>query len=220
MPEERSAPDPGKRAYHSPARQRHAEETRQRILAASRALLQQRGYAGTTLEAIAEEAGVSAKTVVATFGSKRGILAELVSPPAFGGRYQEVLAHLRAEPDPSRRVALVAQLTRQVYEALTPEFELLRGAGAVAPELAEVAHTVEQRRWHLQERFVEFLSEQGVLHADRSHADATDEVWALTSFDLYRLLVRERGWTALRYEAWLTQALMQRLFLSPGDRSV
>jgi hypothetical protein len=45
-------------------------------------------------------------------------------------------------------------------------------------------------------------------------------VWALTSFDLYRLLVRERGWTAERYEAWLTQALIQRLFLSPGDRSV
>ena len=68
----------GKRPYYSRARQRQAEETRRRILAATRELFESRGYVGTTLEAIAEVAEVSPKTVAAVFGSKRGILAEVV----------------------------------------------------------------------------------------------------------------------------------------------
>src|SRR6266568_126596 len=55
----------GKRPYHSRARQRQAEETRQRILAATRDLFASRGYAGTTLEAVAQIAEVSPKTVSA-----------------------------------------------------------------------------------------------------------------------------------------------------------
>src|SRR5487761_1391737 len=98
----------GRRGYHSPGRQRQAEETRQRILAAGRALFARQGYAGTTLEAIAEQAGVSPKTVVAVFASKRGILVEALNPDAFESPHQEALASLRAEDDPRRRLALVA----------------------------------------------------------------------------------------------------------------
>jgi len=67
------------------------------MLAASRLLFLQRGYAGTTTEVVAEEAGVSPRTVLAAFGSKRGILAELLSLNSFGERYQELLVQLRVE---------------------------------------------------------------------------------------------------------------------------
>ncbi|HEX8036027.1 MAG TPA: helix-turn-helix domain-containing protein [Ktedonobacterales bacterium] len=163
-----------------------------------------RGYAGTTLEAIAEEAGVSPKTVVAAFGSKRGILAEVLNPAALGSPYQEALAQLRGESDPYRRVALVAHLTRHVYETLSGELDLLRGVGAVASELADIAQTIAERRWHHQERLVEFFQERGVLRAGLSRAEATDTLWALTSFDLYRMLVIQRGWAPEHYETWLT----------------
>jgi AcrR family transcriptional regulator len=76
-----------KRAYHSPTRQRRAEEHRRSILVAARGLFTQRGYAGTTLEAIADAAGVSPKTVVARFGSKRGILAEALDPAGLDSRH-------------------------------------------------------------------------------------------------------------------------------------
>lgn len=209
-------PEAKKRAYHSPTRQRQTEETRQKMLAASRTLFLQRGYAGTTTEAIAEEAGVSPKTVLAAFGSKRGILAELLSLNAFGERYQEILAQLRVDPDPHQRVKLVARMSRQIYETLTPEFDLLRGAGAIATELAEIMHTMEERRWTLQEHFTTFVETAGVLRADLSHVRATDVVWALTSFDLYRLLVIERGWSTEQYETWLAQTLTQQLFAERG----
>ena len=201
----------GKRPYHSRARQRQAEETRQRILAATRELFASRGYAGTTLDAIAGVAEVSPKTVSAVFGSKRALLAELINPDAFGPHFQQLLDQLRATPEPSRRLSLVAQITRQAYEPLVPELELLRTAGAVAPELADLAQQVEARRRQNQARLVGYLHEQQVLRPDLSLEEATDLLWALTSYDLYRMLVVERRWSPERYETWLAQLLIQHL---------
>ncbi len=77
-----------KRPYRSPMRQRQAEETRQRILAVARTLLTTQGYVGMTMEAIAEAAEVSPKTVASVVGSKREILAELVNPDAFDAPFR------------------------------------------------------------------------------------------------------------------------------------
>jgi hypothetical protein len=55
------------------------------------------------------------------------------------------------------------------------------------------------------------LRQQGALRTDRSDEEATDELWALTSFDLYRLLVLQSGWTPEHYEMWLGEVLAERL---------
>lgn len=201
----------GKRPYHSRARQRQAEETRRRILTATRELFASRGYAGTTLEAIAEIAEVSPKTVSAVFGSKRAILAELINPDAFSAHVQQLLNELRATPEPSKRLVLVAQITRRAYEPLVTELELLRTAGAVAPELADLARQIGARRRQNQARLIAYLNERQALHYDLSTEEATDVLWALTSYDLYRMLVVEQGWSPERYEAWLAQLLIQHL---------
>ena len=201
----------GKRPYHSRARQRQAEETRRRILASTRKLFADRGYAGTTVEAIAEIAEVSPKTVSAVFGSKRAILAELINPDAFSAQVQQLLEELRATPEPTQRLLLVAQITRRAYEPLVTELELLRTAGAVAPELADLARQIGARRRQNQARLIAFLQERHVLHGDLTLEEATDVLWALTSYDLYRMLVVEQCWSPERYEAWLAQLLMQHL---------
>jgi AcrR family transcriptional regulator len=206
----------GKRPYHSRARQRQAEETRQRILSAARELLASRGYAGTTLESIAEAAEVSPKTVSAVFGSKRAILAEVVNPNAFDTHVQQLLGELRTTPDSGRRVSLVVQITRQVYESLVLELELLRTAGGVAPELADLARHVEVRRRQNQALLVAYLHEQGMLRYGLSPEEATDVLWALTSYDLYRMLVVEQHWPPDRYETWLEHLLIQNL-LQPAN---
>ena len=215
----RSTTEPGKRAYHSPTRQRQAEETRRSILAAARALFLHYGYAGATIDAIAKEAGVSAKTVVAAFGSKRDILAALVNPPAIDPRHQEILGQLRTVPDPERRVEITARFARQVYETLAPELDLLRGATAVAPEVAEVARQVESRRHETQTRLIAYLHEQGALRRNLAVEEAVDILWALTSFDLYRALVIVGGWALDRYESWLAGALSQQLLARPYDEA-
>ncbi len=200
-----------RRPYHSLARERQAEESRQRILDAARSLFLKKGYAGTTVDAIAEEAGLSPKTVNAVFGSKLGVLTELLRPSTFGQRYQQLLERLQTDPDPVQRVVLTASITCQVYDALAPELDLLRGAASIAPELAELARQVEVRRREYQKRLITYLVGRGVLRQGLQPEEATDELWALSSYDLYRLLVVERGWASERYEAWLAHVLHQRL---------
>ena len=200
-----------KRSYHSHVREQQAQETRQRILDVARALFLSRGYTGTTVDAIAEATSLSPKTVNAIFGSKRGVFAELVRPSAFGEQYQQLLGRLQTEPDPRQRVAFVASITRQVYETLSSEFDLLRGAATITPELADVARQIEVRRRQHQEHLVTSLSTGKVLRHDLQPREATDELWALTSYDLYRMLVSECGWEPDRYEAWLANLLLQRL---------
>ena len=129
-------------------------------------------------------------------------------------RSEPVIEELRATEDPSGRLSLVAQITRQAYEPLASSLELLRTAGAVAPELADLAQQVEARRRQNQARLIASLREQGVLRSGLSFEEATDVLWALTSYDLYRMLVVEQSWEPERYETWLAQLLVQHLLVS------
>ena len=115
-----------------------------------------------------------------------------------------------------RRLSLVAQIARQAYEPRARSLELLRTAGAVAPELAEQARQIETRRRQNQARLIAYLHECQVLPQNLSLEEATDVLWALTSYDLYRMLVVEQGWASVRYETWLAQLLIQNL-LRPAD---
>lgn len=208
--------DGKKRPYHSRVRQRQAEETRQRILEAARELFESQGYVVTTLEAIAEIAEVSPKTIAAVFGSKRALLAEVINPEVFSTLVQQLIEELRVTEDPLRQLSLVAQITRQAYEPLASSLELLRTASAVAPELADLAQQSETRRRQNQTRLIASLRERGVLRPGLSFEEAADVLWALTSYDLYRMLVVEQRWEPKRYETWLAQLLIEHLLQPDG----
>ena len=172
-----------------------------------------------TLEAVAQAAGVSPKTVSAVIGSKTALLAELVNPETFDPPVQHFLDQLRTSHEPLRRVELVVLIIRRVYESLASEFELLRTAGVVALELAELARQIEARRRQRQTLLIADLHEQGVLRHDLSLEEATDVLWSLTSYDLYRMLVVERRWSPERYESWLTGLLIEHL-IQPINRTI
>ena len=63
-----------KRPYKSSLREEQARTTRRAIVEAGAALFVERGFAGTTVDAIAERAGVSRKTVFTSVGGKVGLL--------------------------------------------------------------------------------------------------------------------------------------------------
>lgn len=209
--EQTTESDGKKRTYHSRVRQRQAEETRQRILMAARSLFESQGYAITTLEAIAEIAEVSPKTIAAVFGSKRTLLAEVINPKTFSPNVQQLIEQLCTTKDEALQLSLVAQITRQAYEPMASSLELLRTAGAVSPELADVARQIEARRHQKQAWLIASLREQGELVPFLSLEEATDVLWALTSYDLYHMLVVEQRWKPERYETWLAQLLAQHL---------
>jgi AcrR family transcriptional regulator len=65
-----------------PGRWRSGAESRQRILETARVLFEQHGYGGTTVRAVATEAGVDPAMVFYFFGTKQGLFsAALEMPP-------------------------------------------------------------------------------------------------------------------------------------------
>ena len=200
-----------KRTYRSLVRERQAGDTRKRIVESAQRLLRRQGYAGTTIEAIAQEAQVSAPSVYAIFKSKTGILKKLLDQAGFGPNYESAVQRALSASDPVVRLRLAAPIARGIHESQSAILDLLRGAGVVAPELARLERQKEGQRYERQEGTVAFLRGSGKLRAGLDYTTARDIFWALTGRDLYRMLVRERGWSADKYEDWLADTLVRSL---------
>jgi len=106
------------RKYHSPVREQQAGQTRERILDAARRLILNKGFADSTIEAIASEAGVAAPTVYAAFGSKRGIVQGLMERAAFSSGYGELVREAMRSDDPETRVRYAARIARRIFDSL------------------------------------------------------------------------------------------------------
>jgi AcrR family transcriptional regulator len=208
-------PTTGKRRYQSQVRQRQALDTRRRIVEATRRLLQSEGYAGMTIEAIAQRAQVSAQSVYAIFKSKTGILIALLDQSTFGPDYEEALRQAHRASDPETRLRLAAGVARQIRGEQSAAFDLLRSAGVVAPELAKLGQQRERLRYEKEKGVLRFLRDSGRLRSGLSQKTARDIFWMLTGGDVYRMLVRERGWSPQKYQAWLADTLVHAL-LSRG----
>jgi AcrR family transcriptional regulator len=207
-----------KRPYKSLLRQRQASDTRRRIVQATRQLLLTEGYDGMTIEAIAQRAQVSAQSVYALFKSKAGILTELLDQSTFGEKYEDAVRQAMSASDPETRLRLAARIARQIHEPLSTTFDLLRGAGVVAPELAKLEQQRERLRYERQERMIVSLRDARRLQRGLNHRTARDIFWMLTGRDVYRMLVRERAWSPQQYQEWLADTLVRSL-LSPAKPS-
>jgi hypothetical protein len=120
--------------------------------------------------------------------------------------------------DPEIRLRLAAPIARQIHDTQSATFDLLRGAGVVAPELAKLEQQRECLRYERQERMIILLQEARRLQAELDYATARDIFWMLTSRDIYRMLVLERGWSSQKYQDWLADTLVRSL-LSPTGKT-
>src|SRR5438046_2772426 len=132
------------RRYESAVRREQAAATRRRILEAAQRLFERDGYTPTTMAAIAEEAGVSLKTVYLAFETKSGVLRALwhlllrgdeESVPV-GERpwFRSVLD----EPDPERKLRLNVHNARVVRRRIGGLLKVVRDAAPAEPEIAEL----------------------------------------------------------------------------------
>jgi AcrR family transcriptional regulator len=191
------------RRYHSPRRAQQAEATRAAIVRAARVLFARQGYQATTLPAIAQRAGVAVPTLYATFGSKAAILTALVKS---AGADEDIRASAEAAfaaAEPRRRLLLAARVVRAIQERDADIIELLWQAGSGDADLAAAWRQSHQQQINRMGALVATLAEQGALRPTLTTAAATDTLFTLGSPEVYRLLVRERGWSPQQYEAWL-----------------
>lgn len=201
------------RRYNAPRRREQAEWTRRLIIQAARLLFSQNGYQATTLQAIAREAKVALPTIYAVFGSKAAILSALVKSAGADEDIREMSRIAFAEKDPLRQLYLVAHVIRSIHDREVDIEDLLWQAGGGEPDLAAVWRQSHQQQLNRQGELVTALAQKGALKPGLSIETATEIHWALSSPEIYRLLVRERGWTAQRYEDWLAESAAELLLI-------
>jgi AcrR family transcriptional regulator len=206
-----------KRKYDSSRRRAQARETKLQIVEAARKLFMKRGYAGATIRAIAQQAGVSQETVYANFKNKRNILSFLMDI-SIGGDDQPVTLMDRPGPqavmqttDQHRQIELFAQDITGILMRVTPVFEIMREAAKSEPEIAELlTHMLEERLDNMN-RFVHSVSVHGKLREGIDETEAGEMTWIITSPEVFYLLTTERNWTTEEYIQWLSCTLTRLL---------
>jgi AcrR family transcriptional regulator len=190
---------------------------RRAVVDAARALFLERGYAGTTIDAISDRADVPSPTVYRLFSSKLGILRALLDT-SIAGDDQPVtveerpdVASLFAERDPHRLLAGFAGVTTAINRRTNDVYRVLESAAGSDPAAAELLGEIRQQRDQGQGRIARSLARNHALKPGLRQRDAADLVHGLMSPELYRLFVGDRRWSAERYEQWLTTTLTQQL---------
>jgi AcrR family transcriptional regulator len=190
-------------------RQRQALWTQRLIVDAARGLFLERGYAATTMNAIAKEAGVAVSTVYAVYKNKRTILRAIREAWHEQTGAREINAEASRQPDPERRLEMVAHATRRQWETGGSVLAVYQGAAAADREAAaELEEALRGRRVAL-DRVVEGMEE--TLRPDLPVDRAAAILRALCRAEVYRELVDESGWTPDEYEAWLGETLKGQL---------
>jgi AcrR family transcriptional regulator len=210
-----------KRPYNSARRREQALATRRTILDAAQRLFERDGYAATTMEAIAAEAGVALKTVYSAFVTKSGLLRSLWdlllkgdvddAPIAVRTAYLEVLG----AAEPRRQLVLNARNSRTAKERIGAMFGVIRGAASTDTDCAALWDLI-QTEFHANQRVVvDSIAAKRGLRRGLDAARATDLLWTLNHPDVWLLLVGQRGWTADEFETWLAETSCQ-LLLRPA----
>lgn len=205
-----------KRTYRSSLRDEQARETRRLILDAARDLFVERGYVTTTVRDIAEQAGVSERTIYQAHESKRQVLFAVIDA-AIGGDPAETPVAQRDwfrdvldEPDPREQIAAFARGVRGIHERTADLVAVLRSAAAADPDIAEMWHHHARGQEEDERLLVESLDAKAALRPRLTPSAALDTVWALTT-PLFYAQCREHGWTPAGYEAWVNDALARLL---------
>jgi AcrR family transcriptional regulator len=198
-----------KRQIRSTLRQRQAQATADMIVAAAKSLFLERGYAITTIEAIAERAEVAVSTVYAVFGSKRGILRAIRAPWHERSQIRDVTLADPGEESAGQRLELLAQATRRQWEYGAEVVAIYNSAAATDAEAAaELRSALEGRRKSF-EHFAATLEPYLRPGLDAMRAAAI--LRSLCMAEVYLELVGNSGWAADEYEAWLLGVLKREL---------
>jgi AcrR family transcriptional regulator len=207
------APPKTRRPYRSPRREARAHATSQRVLRAATTLFAERGYAGTTIPAVAAKAKVSVPTVETLFATKARLLKATIDVAIAGDNLpvpmldREWAIAATETTDLGAFVSIVASVLAPAQERSSGLVLSVFEGARYDPELAVLAAQMTTQRATMATWVVGRLAALGALHSEISEDEAVDTVFALMEPALFDRLIRLRGWTLIRYEHWVARSL-------------
>jgi AcrR family transcriptional regulator len=207
-----------KRLYTSDLRDEQARATRWRIVAAASKLFVERGFASTTVDAIAAGAGVSRKTVFTAVGGKVELLklaydfAMSQDDRPLTMRERPGLLEVQAEQDDYRAMELYASFVTDISARISGLYLALRGAAEVDEEARALYEKWEQeRRDGMRRGPVPRMVEHRTLREGVTADEAADVLALLVAPSTYHSFVVVRGWTPERFRDWFLDTILQTL---------
>jgi AcrR family transcriptional regulator len=202
-----------RRRYESARRLEQAAQTRVVVLEAAIRLFGERGWASTGMRDVARAAGVSVETVYAYFGSKPDLLLAALDMAVVGDTEAVPLEGRPGFAEIGRgraaaRARAAAHLLREVHERTAGVGKALREAAASDADLAARLASAEANRRHDVEQAGQLVAGRPITDVER------DGLWAVTSIQVYELLVDLAGWTPADYEVWMADTIGR--LLRPG----
>lgn len=197
------------------SRAARAAATRGRILDAAYASFAADGYRATTMQAVADRAGVAVQTVYFVFHTKDDLLCAVQERAVIGDDrvpppQQAELAAAAAEPDLRRAVELFVRGNLAILERVGP---LIPTWHAVAGDpVGQVWRHLEELRYEGYGDLLVQLSARAPLRSGLSHRQATDLLFVLLGPELFRSLVNELGWPSETYAIWVQRTIGEQLF--------
>ena len=202
------------------SRSDRALQTRRRMLGSARELFVTQGYTATTMERIADDAGVAVQTLYYSFRTKGQLLCEVVEATAAGEEDAVPVAQrpwmqemLGATSGP-RVLALTVEYGVDIFVRAAPLWPAV-AAATVDPGVERYWKRVAAGRREGQARMVARLADLGALRDRLTPRRATDIVVTLFGHDVFRSLVSEATWSVPEYKAWLLTTLAQQLLQRP-----
>src|SRR5262245_16804472 len=187
------------RRYESSRRALQAAQTRRDVLDAAISLFSESGWAGTTLTAIAERAGVAVETVYSGFGTKKGLLRAAIDVAVVGDdepvplRERPVWAQLSEGPL-EMRMNTGTRLMADIYERSAGVWRAVVEAAGTDEEIAGWREELEAARR------LDIAASLDAMLQTSIDDDALDVLWVLYGPETYSKLTRERGWSRARYQ--------------------
>jgi len=208
------------RSYDNSARTQASRARRAQVLTAARTLFLERGYVRTTMQAIADEAGVALDTVYELVGRKPDLFRLLIETAISGGDQavaadaRDYVQRIHAEGTAQGKLRVYAEALPAIMSRLAPLVMVVQAAASSEPALGDLWHEIAERRATNMRRFAAELGDTGQLAIPVE--EAADIIWATNSPELYALLVHQRGWTAERFGRWLA-ASWELMLLQQGE---
>lgn len=184
--------------------------------AASR-LFEERGYAGTSMAAIAGAAGVAPQTVFVVFGNKTGLLAEAIDVALAGDERPIAMADRGPwrEGSPTSAEDAARDFARAATEVLDRAGRLIQVADSAArqdPSLEPMRIAGHKGRLADVRRVAEVFSAAGYLRDGISVDAAAELLWTLTSPDTFGAFTELLGWSTTRFQRWIATTIMNSIF--------
>ncbi|GGQ18434.1 AcrR family transcriptional regulator [Actinomadura coerulea] len=201
---------PDKRAERS-------RRTRAKVIEAARELFVARGYGATSLQEVADRAGVAVQTVYFVFGNKRTLFKDVVDASIAGD--DEPVATMDREwfraacaaPTAAEQLRAYVRGTGEVLGRVAPIMPMISAAGAADPQIAAQWPDGPDPRYTVHRAAAEALAGKPDARPGVSAATAADLLFALLSPQLYLLFVQDRGWAPDAWEEWVCTTLAAQL---------